>query len=278
MAPRDSEGAIPTDPDVAPDAAPDGDGLASNVDQQEFDRAMEQEEQQELPVFAQVRATKYVELDKESAVELQCLVHALPEANERVSAGIEQQLAACKLVHEAETARLEEMLRAERARQEQELKERLAAKRQRREQQTGDVESTEPEDDSLVDERETMETQTQLEEQAMAYRESLVARQQQELAGVMRELEHKTAVDQCLVAEREHSLLEEKLNRERRALQQSLLADQQHREAQLHQKVQLEAAAEAVAERELTVLQEQFGQEQAAATAQEHEKQEARRR
>ncbi|RLN94158.1 hypothetical protein BBJ28_00024228 [Nothophytophthora sp. Chile5] len=170
---------------VAPDAAPGGDGLASNVDQQEFDRAMEQEEQQELPVFAQVRATKYVELDKESAVELQCLVHALPEANERGSAGIEQQLAACKL-----------------------LQERLAAKRQRRKQQTGDVELTEPEDDSLVGERETMEMQTQLEEQVMAYRESLIARQQQELPGGMRELEHKTAVDQCLVAEREHSLLE----------------------------------------------------------------------
>ncbi|RLN86843.1 hypothetical protein BBJ28_00010856, partial [Nothophytophthora sp. Chile5] len=200
----------------------------SETDRLEFDRALALEEQQELAAIEQERAAKDVELEAEAAREQQRLAQALREANERGAADIEQQLAACKLTHEAETARLEETLRAERARQELALQERLAAKRQRRKQQTGDVELTELEDDALADERETMETQMQLEEQATASREALVAHQQQELVDVVRELERKAeaqrqaAVDQRLAAERELARLEEELGRERRALQQTL--------------------------------------------------------
>ncbi|GMF22634.1 unnamed protein product [Phytophthora lilii] len=257
------------------------------------------EEQHELMAIEQDRASKEAELEADAARENELLVNSVREANERGAADIEKQLAACKRAHEAESARLEEALRAERARQELALKQRLTAKRQRRLAASGD--SKQEEDGSgaeFATEQEMQTVQDDLENQERAARQQLLDRHQQELAEVARKLEQdaaaqrQAAFDLQAAAECELKRLEDEHSRERRALQEALLADQQKRAAQLREKLARKKAArqakgsgkeeeeQASVEDEAAIaaLQEQILQEQAAVLNQERGRQEAARR
>ncbi|KAF4323294.1 hypothetical protein G195_003713 [Phytophthora kernoviae 00238/432] len=258
--------------------------------EREVEKALQLEEQEELAAIERSRTAKLAELETESAQEQEHLSRALREADKRGAADIEQQLAACKLAHEAELAKLDEALRAERARQELALKQRLAAKRYRHKTAAADTKDGESHE---VDESYDV-IQKEMERQEHEAREQLVGRQQQELADVVRKLEDETeaqrkaATDLQVAAERELRRLEEEHVRERRTLQDALLTDQRQREAQLREKlakkkaarqtkgtqVQQDSDSDVEADVAMAALQEQFKLEQAVATTQERQKQE----
>ncbi|KAE9138231.1 hypothetical protein PF007_g1495 [Phytophthora fragariae] len=267
----------------------DESGLAAETEQ-----TLLLEEQQELQAIEQDRVVKEAELKAEAAREQELLAKALREASERGAADIERQLAACKLAHDQESARLEEALRAERARQELALKQRLAAKRQRRTADGGDGNGEDSNAEETALEEDAQSAQAELDEQERAARQQLGDRQRQELTDIAQkreqdaEVQRQAAFDLQASAERELKRLEEEHARERRALHEVLLADQQKREAQLRDKLAKKKAARQVkgAERQqddeagvedevaMAALQEEMMQEQAAALAQERQRQE----
>ncbi|KAG1697653.1 hypothetical protein DVH05_016092 [Phytophthora capsici] len=261
-------------------------GGESRPSEAEMEKALLLEEQQELAAIERDRALREKELKAEAARERELLTKTMREADESGAADIERQLAACKQAHDAEAAKLEEALRAERARQELALKQRLAAKRQRRAADGGDTEVNGTSD------QEAQEVQAALSEQERAARQQLADRQQQELADVARKLEQEAeaqrqaAFDLQAAAERELKRLEEEHTRERRALQTALLADKQKREDQLREKLVKKKAArqakgfesqqDAIEEEiALAALQEEISREQAVALVNERERQEA---
>ncbi|KAL4160902.1 hypothetical protein PRNP1_001460 [Phytophthora ramorum] len=263
-----------------------------NASSADSEQALMLEEQQALVAIEQDRAAKEAELEAEAAREKARLEKTLREADEHGAADIERQLAVCKLAHEAESSRLEEALRAERARQEIALKQRLAAKRQRR---IADGTEAKNEETRATEEQEVQAAQAGLDDQERAARQQLADRQQHELEDVARklgqeaEVQRRAAFDLQAAAERELKRLEEEHARERRALQEALLADQQKREAQLREKLakkraarqtkggekQQEDATGAGDEVAMAALQQDLMQEQAAALAQERERQDA---
>ncbi|GMF37121.1 unnamed protein product [Phytophthora fragariaefolia] len=261
----------------------------------ETEQALLLEEQEQLLAIDQDRAVKEAELEAEAAREQELLAKSLREASERGAADIERQLTACKLAHDLESAKLEEALRAERARQELSLQQRLAAKRQRSKSNGNGSDNEDGNADEMTLELETQKAQAELDEQERVARQQLVDKQQNELADITRKLEleadaqRRAANDLQAATERELKRLEEEHARERRALQEALLADQQKREAQLREKLAKKKAARQTkggerqeeggngAEDEIVIaaLQEEIKQEQAAALAQERERQEA---
>ncbi|KAL3666828.1 hypothetical protein V7S43_008446 [Phytophthora oleae] len=258
----------------------------SGASEAEMEKALLLEEQQELAAIERDRALREKALKAEAARERDRLAKTMREADESGTADIERQLAACKQAHDAEAAKLEEALRAERARQELVLKQRLAAKGQRRAADGGD---TEAEGDN---DNEAQEAQAALNEHERVARQQLADRQQQQLADVTHKLEQEAEVqrqaafDLQAAAERELKRLEEEHARERRALQEALLADKQKREAQLREKLAKKKAARRTKGSEsqqddveeeiaLAALQEAIMGEQAVALAQERERQEA---
>ncbi|KAK1947713.1 hypothetical protein P3T76_000003 [Phytophthora citrophthora] len=259
----------------------------SRASEAEMERALLLEEQQELAAIERDRALREKELKAETMRERERLAKNMREADESGAADIERQLAACKQAHDSEAAKLEEALRAERARQELALKQRLTAKRQRRAADGGDTEA------NTTSDQEAQEAQAALSEQERAARQQLADRQQQELADVARKLEQEAeaqrqaAFDLQAAAERELKRLEEEHIRERRALQVALLADRQKREDQLREKLAKKKAArhakggfespqdDVEDEIALAALQEEIMQEQVAALAHERGRQEA---
>uniref|UniRef100_H3HB02 TNFR-Cys domain-containing protein n=1 Tax=Phytophthora ramorum TaxID=164328 RepID=H3HB02_PHYRM len=242
--------------------------LAARLEHKRKINASSADKQQELVAIEQDRAAKEAELEAEAAREKARLEKTLREADEHGAADIERQLAACKLAHEAESSRLEEALRAEQAKNEE---------------------------TRATEEQEVQAAQAGLDDQERAARQQLADRQQHELEAVARKLEQeaevqrRAAFDLQAAAERELKRLEEEHARERRALQEALLADQQKREAQLREKLakkraarqtkggekQQEDATGAGDEVAMAELQQDLMQEQAAALAQERERQDA---
>ncbi|KAI9995051.1 hypothetical protein PInf_012043 [Phytophthora infestans] len=268
-------------------------GDESGKTEADIEKALQLEEQQELGAIEHERAVKERELDVEAAQEKERLANALREAHERGAADIERQLAACKQAHDIESTKLDETLRAERARQELALKQRLNARRQRIRASGGNATDQDSSDAETAIEQEAEVAQAELADQERVARQQLAERQQQELSVVARQLEQeaeaqrRAALDVQAAAERELKRLEEEHSRERRALQELLLGDQRMRETQLREKLakkkaarrakgshdrQEEDAEEAVA---MAALQEEIMQEQATVVAQERERQEA---
>ncbi|KAG6974180.1 hypothetical protein JG687_00000483 [Phytophthora cactorum] len=265
----------------------------SGKSEAEIEKALLLEEQEELAAIEQERVVEEREIEAEASREKERLAKTLREADERGAADIEQQLSACKQAHDTESAKLEEALRAERARQELALKQRLNAKRQRIQAGGGGATDKDSNDTEATNEHEVQAAQAELEEQERVARQQLTERQQQELADVARKLEQETeaqrlaAFDLQAAAERELKRLEEEHARERRALQEALLADQRKRETQLREKLAKKKAArqakgssdrqdeedaeEGVA---MAALQEEIMQEQAEALGKERERQE----
>ncbi|KAG6976791.1 hypothetical protein JG688_00001006 [Phytophthora aleatoria] len=265
----------------------------SGKSEAEIEKALLLEEHEELAAIEQERAVEEREIEAEASREKERLAKTLREADERGAADIEQQLSACKQAHDTESAKLEEALRAERARQELALKQRLNAKRQRIQAGGGGAIDKDSNDTEATNEHEVQAAQAELEEQERVARQQLAERQQQELADVARKLEQETeaqrlaAFDLQAAAERELKRLEEEHARERRALQEALLADQRKRETQLREKLAKKKAAcqakgssdrqdeedaeEGVA---MAALQEEIMQEQAEALGKERERQE----
>eukprot|EP00644_Phytophthora_capsici_P008039 jgi/Phyca11/20134/fgenesh1_pg.PHYCAscaffold_58_\ len=210
-------------------------GGESRPSEAEMEKALLLNEQQELAAIERDRALREKELKAEAARERERLAKTMRKADESGAADIERQLTTCKQAHDAEAAKLEEALRAERARQELALKQRLTAKRQRRAADGGDTEVNATSDTEVngTSDQEAQEVQAALSEQERAARQQLADRQQQELADVARKLEQEAeaqrqaAFDLQAAAEHELKRLEAEHARKRQALQTALLTDKQ---------------------------------------------------
>ncbi|KAG6576203.1 Insulin-like growth factor binding protein, N-terminal [Phytophthora cinnamomi] len=163
----------------------------------------------------------------------------------RLETQIEAQLAACREIHDAESAKLRESLQAERERQERALQERIARRKEKR--ALADAQASAKVDTKAVGEAE----RKQEEEEEAALAAALAAQEQEAWEAIQRkqeddlrvlqerkqQQEHERAEHQQQLAQQEMNRLQEEHERELRALTASLAQEQARQEEKLQQRI-----------------------------------------